>query len=491
MIKKSIYVMCFVFVSIFFWSCTPAVKKDDRKSLSVKKPASVIKKMKKKVVKKKPVKKKKPDDFALFLDKKKNVRVGLAEGKRKVGFKMDGAFTVFDLSGRKILRLGKSSFKWVVKAGADDKVVMENLKTGQKIILRNRIILTPEAEECSVVLYKMKQGKGWHWEKNKRGRYRGRIEFVKIGSSLTIVNELPIDYYLYGVVPSEMSASSPQEALKAQAILARTNVYSNIGRKYKGKPYSLFSDVYSQVYSGKGREDKRSNRAVDETSGKILTYKGRPVEAVFHASCGGFLETNSMVWSGKAKPYLPAHPDMPLHITGYRDLSSESVFRKWINSSPAAYCNMSKRKFPRGLNYAKKYFRWQKKFSRRDLEKVIKRKTGKNIGTLKNISILKRGKSGKARVVKVIGTKCNVNIVKELNIRKKLSQRPLYSANFYVEKRKVNRNGIAEEFVFHGAGFGHGAGMCQIGAVGMALDGYKYQDIVRFYFPGAKLGVLK
>ena len=491
MIKKSIYVMCFVFVGIFFWSCTPAAKKDNRKSVSVKKPASAIKKMKKKVVKKKTVKKKNPDDFALFLDKKKNVRVGLAEGKRKVGFKMDGAFTVFDSNGRKILRLGKSSFKWVAKADVDNRVVMENLKTGQKIVLRDRIVLTPEAEDCSVILYRMKQGKGWHWEKSRSRSYRGRMEFVMTGNALTIVNELPIDYYLYGVVPSEMSASSPLDALKAQAVLARTNVYSNIGNKYKGKPYALFNDVYSQVYSGKGREDKRSNRAVDETSGKILTYNGRPVEAVFHASCGGFLETNSMIWSGKAKPYLQAHPDMPLYVTGYKDLSNENVFRKWIDSGPNAYCNMSKRNFPKSLSYAKKYFRWQKKFSRRDLEKVIKRKTGKDIGVLKSISILKRGKSGKARVVKVIGTKCNVNIVKELNIRKKLSQRPLYSANFYVEKRKVNRNGIAEEFVFHGAGFGHGAGMCQIGAVGMALDGFKYQDIIRFYFPGTKLSVLK
>jgi len=257
-------------------------------------------------------------------------------------------------------------------------------------------------------------------------------------------------------------------------------------------PVIITADVFTQVYGGIGNETYLTNKAVDQTKGLILTYNSNPIEAVFHSVCGGYLEQNDMVWSGKKKDYLIAHPDIPYSKISLRNkfsnLSNERIFKNWIDSKPACYCNMSARKgFSPALNYAKKYFRWEKKYKRKTLEKIIRKKSGKDIGILKNIIITKRGKSGKARTIKIIGSKRNLNITKELNIRKTLSNNYLYSANFYVEKQGTNKNGIASTFILKGAGFGHGSGMCQIGAAGMALDNKNFEDILKFYFEGTQV----
>ena len=293
-----------------------------------------------------------------------------------------------------------------------------------------------------------------------------------------------IEQYLYGVVPSEMSSESPMEALKAQAILARTNVFSKVGKKYKDKPYSLTSDVYSQVYTGIDKITEPTSRAVDETRGLILTYKGKPVEALFHSVCGGYLESNDVVWSSAALPYLKAKPCSPSGSFSYGDLKNENNFRKWINSVPDSYCNLNNKQSGNKLAFAKKYFRWEKRYTREKLESIIKSATGKNIGKLKDISVISRGPSGKAITVRVTGSAGSLDINKELNIRQKLSKPPLYSGNFYVEKINSDKSGYPSEFLFRGAGFGHGTGMCQIGACGMADKGSNFDDILEFYFPG-------
>jgi len=139
------------------------------------------------------------------------------------------------------------------------------------------------------------------------------------------------------------------------------------------------------------------------------------------------------------------------------------------------------------LDFAKKYHRWEVRIDRKKLESTIKSTTGTDIGTLKEIVVVGRGPSGKAKSVKITGSKNSVTINKELNIRKQLSKPPLYSANFYIEKENAGKNGLSETYVFKGAGFGHGAGMCQIGACGMASEGKNYSEILSFYFQGSKI----
>jgi len=413
------------------------------------------------------------------------VRVGILENESNVLFSYSGLYSIY--SGDKIIFTKKrSTGSWKVTS-EEKEIVLENTETGEKITVDNELIFKPEQISSYVRIGKIQSGKGWHWEQTKSRNYKGNIEFINIKGKITVVNEVGIEQYLYGVVPSEMSAQSPEEALKAQAVLARTNIYSKIGKKYKDKPYSLSSDVYSQVYTGLDNISDRTSKAVDDTRGLVLTYGGKPLEAFFHSVCGGYLEKNDIIWGGNPLPYLESKPCGDPEDFIFGDLSKENNFRKWIDSRPDSYCNIENKDLEQGLDFTKKYFRWELTVNRKKLESTIKSTTGTDIGDLKDISILGRGPSGKAKSVKITGSKTSITINKELNIRKQLGKPPLYSANFYIEKNKTGKNGLSENFIFRGAGFGHGAGMCQIGACGMASEGRNFNEILDFYFPGSKI----
>lgn len=466
--------------AIIFHGCSPTVKKSEPQT-----PAS-------KPVVTTPVKPQKPETPPIVVEQSRDdkiIRVGLMENYKKVVFRWVGSCSVYGSTGTVVATKKRSSLSWEA-AVAGKSLILTDEKDSEKLVFDDKITVKADDENSFIEIAGVKEGKGWHWEKSKTRRYRGNIEFVLTGGSITVVNELPLNQYLYGVVPSEMPHQAPFEALKAQAVLARTNTYSTLGDKYKNKPYQLFSDVFSQVYGGMINERESSNKAVDATSGIILTYNSIPVEATFHSVCGGFMESFDWIWSGKPVGYSVPHPDNT-ESDEATDLSSESAFRSFIDNSPESFCNMSLRKFPEAFDYAKKYYRWQKVYSRSELERVINKNMSKvigktvKIGSLKNISVTMRGKSGKIRTMKVIGTAGSFEVNKELNVRKLLAESPLYSANFYIDARGASGD-LPKEFVLKGAGFGHSGGMCQVGAVGMAIDGYKYQDILEFYFPGAR-----
>ncbi|MDA3838077.1 MAG: SpoIID/LytB domain-containing protein [Candidatus Delongbacteria bacterium] len=470
------YRIFLIFIFIFL-SCTPITQeKNISIKETIKEKIAIEPKQKKIIVPKKTI-----------VKSSNNVRVGLVENEKKIIFSFKGSYSIYN-EQKMIFKKKQSTDTWKAYLTKDKILCVENVNSGEKVAVNNKIIFKPEQIASYIKLGKIKSGKGWHWENTKSRCYKGSIEFIKFKGKITVVNDVGVEQYLYGVVPSEMSALSPFEALKAQAVLARTNVFSDLGKKYKNKPYSLYSDVYSQVYTGISKTHERANKAVDETRGIILRNNGKPVQALFHSVCGGHLESNDVIWSGNKLSYLPSKVDGSSNLGKYNDLSSERLFKKWIDSRPDAYCNMADKKINKALNYAKKYFRWTKKYSRKKLEQIIKKKTGKNFGTLKDIKIVKRGKSGKAISLKVVGTKSTVTINKELNIRKKLSNPPLYSANFYV----IKKGGYTpSEFIFKGAGFGHGTGMCQIGACGMASLGKDFREILDFYFPNTKLSSIE
>ena len=467
----SLFFRISILIFFIFISCTPITQE---KNISIKE------KIKEKIaIKPKPRQKQIVIPEKPLVKSSKNVRVGLVENEKKIIFTFKGSYSIYN-EHKMIFKKKQSTDTWKAYLTKDKILCVENINSGEKVAVNNKIIFKPEQIASYIKLGKIKSGKGWHWENTKSRSYKGNIEFIKFKNKITVVNDVGIEQYLYGVVPSEMSALSPFEALKAQAVLARTNVFSDLGKKYKNKPYSLYSDVYSQVYTGISKTHERASKAVDETRGLILKNNGRPIQALFHSVCGGHLESNDVIWSGNKLSYLPSKPDRLSGLEKYNDLSNERLFKKWIDSRPDAYCNLADKKVDKALNYAKKYFRWTKKYSRKKLEQMIRKKTGKNFGTLKDIKIIKRGKSGKVISVKVIGTKSTLTISKELSIRKKLSSPPLYSANFYVVKSGGN-------FIFKGAGFGHGTGMCQIGACGMASLGKNFIEILKFYFPNTEL----
>jgi stage II sporulation protein D len=427
-----------------------------------------------------------PDDvIEIKLQGKNFVRVGILEDELNIMFSFNGLYSIY--SGSKpVFSKKRSSGTWKVTTKAKE-IILENIETGEKIDVDNDLVFKPEQISSYVRIGKIQSGKGWHWEQTKSRSYKGNIEFINIKGKITVVNEVGIEQYLYGVVPSEMSQQSPPEALKAQAILARTNIYSKIGKKYKDKPYSLSSDVYSQVYTGIDNISERTNKAVDDTRGMILTFNGKPLEAFFHSVCGGYLEGNDIIWGSARLSYLQPKPCGNKVDFKYGDLSNEQNFKKWIDSVPNSYCNIVNKGLDPSLDFAKKYLRWEVKIQRKKLESTIRSTTGVDIGDLKDITVIGRGPSGKAKSVKLTGSKNSVTVNRELNIRKQLSKPPLYSGNFYIEKENTAKNGLSEYFIFKGAGFGHGAGMCQIGACGMAAKGKNYSEILDFYFTGAKI----
>jgi stage II sporulation protein D len=341
----------------------------------------------------------------------------------------------------------------------------------------------------SVTLQDVPSGVGYHYENTQNRDYRGEIE-VRIdgGGGLMAINVLPLELYILGVLPGEMSATFPLEALKAQAIAARTFFMYQFGKVHREDPYDVCDDVHCQHYIGIGEESKNLLEAVAQTRGLVLVYDDQLVSTPYSAICGGHTENAENVWSGSGEPHLKGRFDSEVadQIDDRFDLREDDKTALWVSSRPDVFCNIERQGSPDFAAYSEKYFRWQVKVKRSDLEKNINEKTGKDIGSLVNILPVKRGHSGRLMHVRIEGTDLSIDVKKELEIRRVFSPTALYSACFIVEK--IGGNGrLADEFVFKGAGWGHGVGMCQIGAAMMAKGGKSCLEILSFYYRGTQV----
>jgi SpoIID/LytB domain protein len=327
-------------------------------------------------------------------------------------------------------------------------------------------------------------GSGFHWETTEHRTYGGAFEFLlDQDGMITAINELFLEDYLKGVVPSEMPAGFPYESLKAQAITARVEAVSKIGLRHPFEPFDLCDEVHCQVYSGLSRNAERADMAVESTRGIFMIHRNEITEAFYAGVCGGHTENNENVWLINAKKYLRGVLDRDRNRLS-TPLSEESNVRKWIDSSPDVYCNSASKNGLRSINYSKKYFRWQVEYKRQELEKIIREKTGENFGELIDLVPLKRGVSGRLiDLLEVVGTKKRFIINRELPIRQALSKKTLYSGCFYV-KKKGRSKGLTHTFILKGAGWGHGVGMCQVGAASMAHSGKKFDQILTHYYQG-------
>lgn len=325
-------------------------------------------------------------------------------------------------------------------------------------------------------------GAGYHFERKERRTYRSQLEFwIDRFGKLTIVNEIPLEIYLKGVVGSEMSSQFPLEALKAQAVTARCYTLAWIGKEHRLSPFDLCDEVHCHVYGGVDRESPLVNEAVERTRGQVLMYGGRICDTRYASVCGGHTENNENVWYNEPQPYLRGHLDSRLiHLLPKDYLNSGSRVRQWIETSPDVYCNAQRKSVPDYLNYTRKYFRWSVRYSREELSNIIAEKTGQNIGTLFEIIPLERGVSGRLKKVELRGTRKTIIIEKELEIRKALSPNYLYSSCFVVDRE-------GHDFILKGAGWGHGVGMCQTGAAMMALEGFRYREILNHYYLNSKI----
>ena len=364
----------------------------------------------------------------------------------------------------------------------DGPYVLVNAATGESWVLSGAVRI----RGANVTIIGVPVGSGYHWARTEDLTYPETIEIqAPPDGRITVINVVPLETYLKGVVPSEMHPGFPFEALKAQAVAARSRVLRYLQNGlHSGTSFDFCDEVHCQVYSGLSRRSPAADLAVDETAGRVLEYGGRVCDAVFHGLCGGHGEDGEKAWGGFT-PYLKGNPDGS-GMRRYGRLSDEKAVRKWIDSEPPVWCNTASRSVFRFMEYTKKYFRWRTVIPRSAVESNLAQKGYPEVGTVLDLVPESRGVSGRILRLRIVGTRGNAVVAGELTVRKVLSSETLWSSCFYVEKAAVV-DGVPGEFVLHGAGWGHGVGMCQTGAAAMALKGKRCESILRHYYRGARL----
>lgn len=297
-------------------------------------------------------------------------------------------------------------------------------------------------------------------------RYNGLITLKdSFNGSLRIINTIEMEEYVAGVIPSEIGTDAPYEALKAQAVAARSQtIFKILTNRHRDDGYDLCSSVHCQVYKGLQKQTESTYRAAIETSGEVLIYQNAVIDAVFHSSCGGRTENAGDVWNEDV-PYLRSISDKRDHEI---NLSNENNVRQYLLEEDTSYCADLKTK----NSWYKGSYEWKKVYSVQDLSQKL------NIGMIRGFEAIKRGDSGRIIKLKIIGDKGSETINKELAIRAFFNQ--LYSSFFTWD---IDNGHIT----LYGKGMGHGVGMCQLGAIAQALEGFKYNEILTFYYQNCVL----
>ncbi len=261
---------------------------------------------------------------------------------------------------------------------------------------------------------------------------------------------------------------------------------ARVGHKHLGDPYDMCNWGHCLRYYGDDFQDDNIEKAVEETRGQVISTGERITDTYFNLICGGHTEDALGVWEIDAEPVFYGKYDYKETPEEFKDLRDESTVEKWIQARPDAWCNLRGREVPEALEKYKKYFRWEVNYSRRELEEIIRKKTGEDIGILFDIIPIHRGSSGRLKEVELMGSLKNYRLIGELNIREVLAYDYLESSCFIVEK-EMDDTGTPISFTFVGAGQGHGVGMCKTGGAVMALEGYKMEDILAHYFENYQL----
>jgi stage II sporulation protein D len=337
-----------------------------------------------------------------------------------------------------------------------------------------------------VTLLDIPVGAGFHWEQKEDRTYPETVVFqFDVEGKLAAVNSVSVETYLEGVVPSEMHPNFADEALKAQAVAARSKTLATLGLLHTADPFDFCADVHCQVYSGLSRISPSTSRAVKKTAGLVLRENGRVADAVYSSVCGGHTEDVDKAWQTVPKNHLQGIVDGPKALRRYGALDDETNARQWILDSPPANCNMLRENVPDAVNYTRKYFRWELTLPQAELRSQVEMRIGRSIGSIRELLPLSRGVSGRITKLKIMGSDGEQVVEGELAIRKALSSSTLWSSCFFVDKK----DGASEDpaFIIKGAGWGHGIGMCQTGAEGLALKGKKFDKILKHYFQKAQI----
>ena len=378
--------------------------------------------------------------------------------------------------------------------------------------LYEELLFVPCDENSTFVLHDVVIGVGFHWQRKEIQNFRGELRFIIEDGEVRAINRIAIEEYLISVISSEMSATSSLEFLKAHAIVSRSWLYAQLLRKekvqqgvlgwendneivrwYAREDHTLFdlcADDHCQRYQGITRaHNPNVTRAVKETAGLVLKYDGEVCDARFSKCCGGVTELFSSCWEDENPAYLQAFRDSE-NAEPLPSLMDEESARRWIESVPSSLCatndNAVLAQILNGYDReTNDFYRWRVEYTQKELTLIIEERSGIHFGTVEELVPLERGASGRITRLQIIGSKASRIVGKELEIRRWLSKSHLYSSAFVVDK-VIDEKGVVK-FVLKGAGWGHGVGLCQVGAAVMGEKGFSYSRILAHYYPGAQI----
>ena len=428
------------------------------------------------------------------------VSVGIVSAS-KLCFSLNAPYTVCGSQrcGKQVVELSEGRILW------------ENA-------LYDELLFEPTDAQSSFTLEDVTIGVNFHWERKEAQTFLGKLRFIVEDNNICAINELPVETYLTSVISSEMRATSSLELLKAHAVISRSwllaqmeqrkaennnvekqpsffKTNEEIVRWYDREDHKRFdvcADDHCQRYQGITKAaNKHVVEAIQQTAGEILTSHGEICDARYSKCCGGAVEEFQYCWENIKKPYLQALPDTLPDTTPLPDLTDETVARQWILSSPDAFCNTTDQKvLSQVLNdfdqETTDFYRWSQTYSQAEVKQLLEEKLEVQFGDIIDLVPLERGKSGRIYRLKIVGKERTLIIGKELEIRRALSKSHLYSSAFIVEKADI-KDGVPQKFIIKGAGWGHGVGLCQIGAAMMGKQGYRYEEILLHYYKGAEI----
>ena len=426
-----------------------------------------------------------------------NVSVGIVSG-REIKFCLNATYVAEGMpsAGKQTVSFSENGVLW-------------NGKTYRQLEF------LPQSDEASFSLYDVTIGVNFHWERKETQTFLGKLKFIVNGNSVCAVNELPVERYLESVISSEMSATSSLELLKAHAVISRSWLLVQMQNRRKGETtahvaaseiqgngelirwydredHTLFdvcADDHCQRYQGITKETSAHvAEAIRQTAGQVLIDEDEICDARFSKCCGGETEEFQYCWENLRKPYLVALRDAPQQEA--LDLTIETNADRWIRSSPESFCNTRDAKVLSQVlnNYDQEtsdFYRWRVEYTQQQVQQLLTEKLGIDFGAVVDLIPVERGTSGRLSKLRIVGEKLTLVIGKELEIRRALSKSHLYSSAFVVDALDRNEQGIPKRFALIGAGWGHGVGLCQIGAAVMGERGYSYKEILLHYYPGA------
>ena len=444
----------------------------------------------------------------------RSVDIGILRASQ-IKFDLIGGFCLNGNNGERNVPTYQGCGNSILDNITENIVSIEDGRLSYNGKLFDELVFAPCDKGSVFTLYDVVIGLNFHWQRKETQTFSGELRFIVEDGEVRAVNRIDIEEYLISVISSEMSATSSLEFLKAHAIVSRSWLYAQLLRKdkvqtgmlgwedeneivrwYAREDHTLFdlcADDHCQRYQGITRSHNPNVAcAVEETAGLVLKYAGELCDARFSKCCGGMMELFSSCWEDENPVYLQALRDSDDKVSSL-SLDNEEAARRWIESEPPSFCATNdKAVLSQILNgYDREtndFYRWQVVYTQSELSSIVSERSGIDFGTVEELVPVERGPSGRIIRLRVVGSKATRVVGKELEIRRWLSRTHLYSSAFVVDK--VTDKDDTVLFVLKGAGWGHGVGLCQVGAAVMGEKGASHVQILAHYYPGSVIDVV-